>query len=33
MLPIPRTASLKHFEENLQATDIELSEEDMAFLE
>lgn len=32
MLPIPGTSSLQHFEENLQAADIELSEEDMAFL-
>ncbi|MCW3106159.1 MAG: ydbC 2 [Segetibacter sp.] len=33
MLPIPGTSSLKHFEENLQAVHIDLSEEDMAFLE
>ena len=33
ILPIPGTSSLKHFEENLKATEIELSEEDMKFLE
>ncbi|CAL1517467.1 aldo/keto reductase [Chitinophaga sp. MM2321] len=33
ILPIPGTSSLKHFEENLKATEIELSEEDMMFLE
>src|SRR6185312_3945405 len=33
LLPIPGTSSLKHFEENLKATGIELSEEDMRFLE
>ena len=33
ILPIPGTSSLKHFEENLQARDITLSEEDMKFLE
>ena len=33
ILPIPGTSSLKHFEENVKAADIELSEEDMAFLE
>lgn len=33
ILPIPGTSSLKHFEENLKATEIELSEEDMRFLE
>ena len=32
ILPIPGTSSLQHFEENLKATEIELSEEDMAFL-
>jgi len=32
-LPIPGTSSLQHFEENLKATEIELSEEDMKFLE
>lgn len=32
MLPIPGTSSLKHFEENVRAADIELSEEDMDFL-
>lgn len=33
ILPIPGTSSLKHFEENLKAMDINLSEEDMKFLE
>jgi pyridoxine 4-dehydrogenase len=33
ILPIPGTSSLKHFEENLQAAGIELTEEDMRFLE
>jgi len=33
ILPIPGTSSLKHFEENLKAADIKLSEEDMRFLE
>lgn len=33
ILPIPGTSSLKHFEENLKATEIELSKEDMLFLE
>jgi len=33
MLPIPGTSSLKHFEENLGAVNIDLTEEDMAFLE
>jgi pyridoxine 4-dehydrogenase len=33
ILPIPGTSSLKHFEENLKATEIKLSEEDMMFLE
>ncbi len=32
ILPIPGTSSLKHFEENIQAADINLTEEDMAFL-
>ena len=32
ILPIPGTSSLEHFEENLKATEIELSEEDMKFL-
>jgi pyridoxine 4-dehydrogenase len=32
ILPIPGTSSLKHFEENLKATEIKLSEEDMQFL-
>lgn len=33
MLPIPGTSSLKHFEENIKAADIELTAEDMDFLE
>jgi pyridoxine 4-dehydrogenase len=33
ILPIPGTSSLKHFGENLKATDIKLNEEDMKFLE
>ena len=33
MLPIPGTSSLNHFEENLEAVNIDLSAEDMAFLE
>ncbi len=33
ILPIPGTSSLKHFEENLKAAGISLSEEDMKFLE
>jgi len=33
ILPIPGTSSLKHFEENLKATEIKLSEEDMMFLD
>jgi aryl-alcohol dehydrogenase-like predicted oxidoreductase len=33
MLPIPGTSSLKHFEENIEAININLTEEDMAFLE
>ena len=32
ILPIPGTSSLKHFEENLIAVDIKLSDEDMRFL-
>ncbi len=32
ILPIPGTSSLQHFEENLKATEIQLSEEDMKFL-
>ena len=32
ILPIPGTSSLEHFEENIKAAEIELSEEDMAFL-
>lgn len=32
ILPIPGTSSLKHFEENLKASEINLSEEDMKFL-
>jgi pyridoxine 4-dehydrogenase len=33
ILPIPGTSSLKHFEENIQSTEIQLSKEDMDFLE
>lgn len=33
ILPIPGTSSLKHFEENLRAADIEFTQEDMDFLE
>ena len=33
ILPIPGTSSLTHFAENLKATEIILSEEDMMFLE
>jgi pyridoxine 4-dehydrogenase len=33
ILPIPGTSSLKHFEENMKAADITLTEEDMNFLE
>jgi aryl-alcohol dehydrogenase-like predicted oxidoreductase len=33
ILPIPGTSSLKHFDENMKALDIELSEDDMKFLE
>ncbi len=33
ILPIPGTSSLKHFEENVKATDIDLTEEDMKFLD
>jgi aryl-alcohol dehydrogenase-like predicted oxidoreductase len=32
ILPIPGTSSLLHFEENLKAADIELTQEDMNFL-
>lgn len=32
ILPIPGTSSLKHFGENLKATEIILNEEDMSFL-
>lgn len=32
MLPIPGTSKLKHFEENIKARDIYLTEEDMTFL-
>ncbi len=32
ILPIPGTSSLKHFEENVKAADIELTKEDMDFL-
>ncbi len=33
ILPIPGTSSLKHFEENIKAANIQLTEEDMTFLE
>ena len=33
LLPIPGTSSLQHFEENMKAREIELTEEDMLFLE
>ena len=33
ILPIPGTSSLNHFEENIKAQDIELTKEDMDFLE
>jgi aryl-alcohol dehydrogenase-like predicted oxidoreductase len=33
MLPIPGTSSLQHFEENCEAVNIDLTPEDMAFLE
>jgi pyridoxine 4-dehydrogenase len=33
ILPIPGTSSLKHFEENLKATEIKLTDEDMAYLD
>jgi len=33
LLPIPGTSSLKHFEENMKAADLDLSDEDMQFLE
>jgi pyridoxine 4-dehydrogenase len=33
ILPIPGTSSLKHFEENVKAADIELTPDDMIFLE
>ncbi|MEJ7661339.1 MAG: aldo/keto reductase [Hymenobacter sp.] len=32
LLPIPGTSSLAHLRENLQAADIQLSAEDMAYL-
>ncbi|RYE17882.1 MAG: aldo/keto reductase, partial [Sphingobacteriaceae bacterium] len=32
ILPIPGTSSLNHFEENIKAVSIQLSEEDMQFL-
>jgi pyridoxine 4-dehydrogenase len=32
ILPIPGTSSLKHFEENLKAAEVELTKEDMEFL-
>jgi aryl-alcohol dehydrogenase-like predicted oxidoreductase len=33
ILPIPGTSSLKHFEENVKSTEIQLNKEDMHFLE
>jgi pyridoxine 4-dehydrogenase len=33
ILPIPGTSSMKHFEENIQSAEIQLSKEDMDFLE
>jgi len=33
ILPIPGTSSLKHFEENIKAADIQLTANDMAYLE
>lgn len=33
LLPIPGTSKLKHFEENLEAFDIKLTEEDLSFLD
>jgi pyridoxine 4-dehydrogenase len=33
ILPIPGTSQLKHFDENLKAADIKLTEDDMKFLE
>lgn len=33
ILPIPGTSSLKHFKENIQSSEIQLSKEDMEFLE
>jgi pyridoxine 4-dehydrogenase len=33
LLPIPGTSSLKHFEENFEAADLELTEADMKYLE
>jgi pyridoxine 4-dehydrogenase len=33
LLPIPGTSSLKHFDENMKAADIHLSDDDMRFLE
>lgn len=32
MVPIPGTSKLKHFEENIKACDIHLTEEDIIFL-
>jgi aryl-alcohol dehydrogenase-like predicted oxidoreductase len=32
-LPIPGTSSIPHFDENLQATELELDDEDVAALE
>jgi aryl-alcohol dehydrogenase-like predicted oxidoreductase len=33
ILPIPGTSSLKHFQENMLAANIDLTEEDMHFLD
>ena len=33
ILPIPGTSSLQHFKENLEAANISLTEEDMAYLD
>jgi pyridoxine 4-dehydrogenase len=32
MLPIPRTGSIEHLEENVAAADVELSDEDVTAL-
>jgi aryl-alcohol dehydrogenase-like predicted oxidoreductase len=33
MVPIPGTSSIEHFEENLQARELELTEEDLERLD